>query len=100
SSKRLLHSPRNLTEPPRQPTNNWRVECDLYRTESKLSMCEACSFRGEGAERCTKYGIKIEDTPHPRWKQFTCSKLRYFFYGFLGPFTDYFPACGGFTRRV
>jgi hypothetical protein len=51
-------------------------------------------------ERCAKYGIKNQDSPRSGWKQFSCSKLSYFFYGSLGPFTVYFPACGGFTKRV
>jgi hypothetical protein len=58
------------------------------------------SNKKKAPERCAKYGIKNQGTALSGWKQFTCAKFSYFFYGSVKSFTDYFPYYGGFTSRA
>jgi hypothetical protein len=73
-----------------------RVTCDMDVTHiaqnpnSRYARLVASDEKA--SERCVKYGVKNQDTPLSGWKQFTCSRISYFFHGSLGPFRDYFPA--------
>jgi hypothetical protein len=93
---KVVRPPRAVNSPRATP----EIDVTHMGQNANSQYATIVASKKKAPERCAKYGIKNQGTALSDWKQFTCAKFSYFFYGSMRPFTDYFPDYGGFTSRA